>query len=85
MSKVPRNISGIELAKLLVKYGYEIQREKGSHLRLNSNYMGYSHKITIPDHEFLKIGTLNNILNNIADYLKVTKEQLIKELFTNYK
>ena len=69
MSKVPRNISGIELAKLLVKYGYDIQREKGSHLRLNSNYMGYSHKITIPDHKFLKIGTLNNILlNNLEDF-----------------
>lgn len=83
MSKIPRNISGTELAKLLEKYDYKIQREKGSHLRLTSNYMSYSHKITIPNHKFLKIGTLNNILNNISEYLKVTKEELINELFNN--
>lgn len=79
MAKLPRNLSGRELAKLLNGYGYEITRKSGSHLRLPSNIMGYEHRITIPDHSYLKIGTLNN---NIAEYLKIPKERLINELFS---
>ncbi|MBL5982116.1 periplasmic or secreted lipoprotein [Petrotoga sp. HWH.PT.55.6.1] len=81
MSKVPRNISGKELADLLGKYNYKILRKTGSHLRLNSDYMGYSHNITIPDHKFLKIGTLNSILRDVSEYLKITKEQMVEEIF----
>ena len=31
--KLPRDIGGEELAKLLSKYGYEITRQTGSHRR----------------------------------------------------
>ncbi len=43
--------------------------------------MGKEHKITIPDHQSLKIGTLNNILNDLSEYLKMDKQQLIEKLF----
>jgi len=81
MPKIPRDISGRELAQLLDKYEYEIKREAGSHMRLVSEIRGKEHKITIPDHNPIKIGTLNNILNDLADYLKITKKLLIDELF----
>jgi len=81
MPKVPRGISGRELAKLLGRYGYEITRETGSHIRLVSKLRNKEHKITVPDHRPIKIGTLNNILNNLADYLKVEKKGLLSELF----
>lgn len=81
MPKIPRDISGKELAKLLCKYGYKVVRTTGSHLRLTSNFMGYEHNITIPDHSSLKLGTLNNVLKDIAEYLKISKEQLIEDLF----
>ncbi len=81
MPKIPRDISGRELTKLLNKYRYRVVRETASHLRLTSDFMGYSHHITIPDHCALKVGTLNNILKDIAEYLKIPKEQLIEELF----
>jgi predicted RNA binding protein YcfA (HicA-like mRNA interferase family) len=81
MPKIPRDISGRELAKLLRKYNYTLIRETGSHLRLNTNIMGSSHSITIPDHTALKIGTINNILNEVASYLRISKEKLINELF----
>ncbi|MBC7320065.1 type II toxin-antitoxin system HicA family toxin [bacterium] len=81
MPKIPRDISGRELAKMLNKYGYTISRETGSHLRLTSDSMGYKHNITIPAHHILKIGTLNNILKDVAEYLKIPKDQLIEELF----
>ena len=81
MPKIPRDISGRELAKLLNRYKYKIVRETGSHIRLVSTYKQTEHRITIPDHQPTKIGTLNNILNDIVEYLKISKQELINELF----
>jgi predicted RNA binding protein YcfA (HicA-like mRNA interferase family) len=81
MPKIPRDISGRELAKLLNRYKYKIVRETGSHIRLVSTYKQTEHMITIPDHQPIKIGTLNNILNNIAEYMKMSKQELINKLF----
>ena len=81
MPKIPRDISGRELAKLLSRYKYKVVRESGSHIRLVSTHQQTEHKITIPDHQSTKIGTLNNILNDIAEYLKISKQELINELF----
>jgi predicted RNA binding protein YcfA (HicA-like mRNA interferase family) len=78
--KLPREISGEELAKLLKKYGYEITRQTGSHIRLTTTAKG-EHHITIPAHKYLKIGTLSGILNDIAAHFKMNKGDLIKELF----
>ena len=81
MPKIPRDISGRELAKLLDRYKYKVVRESGSHIRLVSTYKQIEHKITIPDHQSIKIGTLNNILNDIAEYLNLSKQELINVLF----
>lgn len=82
MPKIPRDISGRELAKLLgKKFDYQLTREVGSHIRLSSNRTGREHKITIPDHSGIKIGTLNNILKDLSNYLSISKEELLIELF----
>lgn len=78
--KLPREISGEELAKLLKKYGYEISRQTGSHIRLTTILQG-QHHITIPAHKYLKIGTLSSILNDIAIHFKIDKSDLIEKLF----
>jgi len=62
--KLPRDISGIELAKELVELEYHITRQTGSHIRLTTFENGVHH-ITIPAHNPLKIGTLAAILANI--------------------
>jgi predicted RNA binding protein YcfA (HicA-like mRNA interferase family) len=79
--KIPRDLSGQELVKLLKRYGYMPFRQKGSHMRLISYYRQTEHKITIPDHNYIKIKTLNNILSDISDYLQLSKEELVKALF----
>lgn len=56
--KLPRDIGGQELAKLLGKYGYSVTRQTGSHIRLTTLENG-EHHITIPAHPVLRIGTLN--------------------------
>mgnify|MGYP000105987131 CR=1 FL=1 len=78
--KLPRDLSGEELAKLLRKYGYEVTRQTGSHMRLTTKLEG-EHHITIPKHKTLKPGTLNSILRDVAEHLGVDKKELIKELF----
>ncbi|MBD3186621.1 addiction module toxin, HicA family [Candidatus Bathyarchaeota archaeon] len=78
--RIPRDVSAKELTKLLQKYGFEITRQTGSHLRLTTHLSGEYH-ITIPNHDPIKIGTLNNILSDIAEYLGMNKKDLISELF----
>ena len=78
--KLPRDLSGAELAKALSRIGYRITRQTGSHLRLTL-YTPSQHHITIPAHDPLKIGTLSAILSDIAGNLKVSREDLIRQLF----
>ena len=78
--RLPRDISGPQLAKALAKFGYGITRQTGSHLRLTTHTSG-EHHITIPTHDFLKIGTLSGILGEIARHLEISKARLIDELF----
>lgn len=79
--KLPRDISGVELARLLGRYGYLSMRQTGSHIRLTSNVQGAEHHITIPAHRSLKVGTLNGILSDVAEYLDLDRNRLAAELF----
>ena len=73
--KLPREISGEELAKRVEKYGYRITRQSGSHMRLTTTVRG-EHHITIPSHKHLKIGTLSGILSDIGAHLEMSKSDL---------
>jgi len=79
--KLPRDFDGLQLASLLRRYGYEITRQTGSHLRLTSTRKGPEHHITIPAHRELKVGTLSHILNEVSRYLEVDRGKLAEELF----
>lgn len=78
--KIPRDISGNELVKLLQEYSYKISRQTGSHMRLTTQQNG-EHHITIPNHSPIKIGTLAAILTEVAAHLGITKEELMQEMF----
>ena len=60
--KIPLNMSGERLVKLLRRFGFELTRQTGSHMRLTTTMREEFH-ITIPKHKSLKIGTLNNNLS----------------------
>jgi len=79
--KIPRDIGGEDLARLLGNYGYAISRQTGSHMRLTSSFKGTQHHVTIPLHTTLKIGTLNSILKDVAVYLEIDRRQLVETLF----
>jgi len=77
--KLPRDLSGPELAKSLRACGYEITRQTGSHLRLTTHQRG-EHHVTIPNHSPVKIGTLSGILNDVSQHLGISREELLNRL-----
>jgi len=63
MKKMPV-VSGKELIKVLRRYGFWVERQKGSHVRLIFKSLDKTIKLTIPLHDPLKKGTLSRILKD---------------------
>lgn len=78
--RLPRDLSGSDLAQTLGNLGYSITRQTGNHLRLTTQQHG-EHHLTIPQHDPLRVGTLSAILADVADHFKITREQLLNRLF----
>jgi predicted RNA binding protein YcfA (HicA-like mRNA interferase family) len=78
--KLPRDISGAELARSLKKLGYQVTRQTGSHMRLTTNDRG-QHHITIPNHDPIKVGTLSGILGDVATHFEMNREELVQTIF----
>jgi len=76
--KTPRNLSAQDLIKILGKYGYRITRQKGSHIRLTKATDTGEHHVTVPNHNPLRLGTLSAILNDVADHLRINKNDLLE-------
>ena len=78
MPRLPRDCSGQRIVRLLAEYGYDVVRQRGSHIRLHSER--YDHAITVPNHVTIRVGTLNNILNDVARATGIPKESLVENL-----
>ena len=79
MPKLPV-VSGEQVIKLLRKLGYEIIRQKGSHVRLRKITEAGEHNITVPKHPEVAKGTLNDILSKVSIWNNISKEKLIEML-----
>lgn len=77
MPRLPR-ITGEELVKALKKEGFEISRQKGSHVQLVKLLSGEKITFPVPVHsgKTLKLGTLNGILRKAG----ITVDRLIELL-----
>ena len=78
--RLPRDLSGDDLAKALKTLGYRPTRQTGSHLRLTTRQDG-EHHVTVPRHDALRIGTLSAILGDVAEHFKTNREDLSERLF----
>jgi predicted RNA binding protein YcfA (HicA-like mRNA interferase family) len=69
--KLPSDVSGQELVKALLRVGFIVNRQRGSHiiLRRDSPYA----RVVAPDHKRIRLGTLRQILNEAG----MTVEQLV--------
>ena len=77
--RLPRDWGGDKLAALLGRYGYQVTRQTGSHVRLTTQ-QGGEHHITIPRHASLRVGTLNAILKDVARHLGLERDDLLMAL-----
>jgi predicted RNA binding protein YcfA (HicA-like mRNA interferase family) len=79
--RLPRDLDGRKLASLLHRYGYQITRQTGSHIRLTSSARSAEHHVTVPAHKEIRVGTLHAILRDVAAYVEIDQAQLLDELF----
>lgn len=77
--KLPRDVSGDDLAKALKVFGYKVTRQTGSHMRLTTIESG-EHHITIPWHDPLRIGTLAAILDDVAMHFQLSRDELMAKI-----
>ena len=79
--KLPRSASGRQvIAALERSFGYCVVHREGSHVTLQTD-SPERHRITVPDHKALRVGTLNAILRAVAKAQGVGKQELIRKLF----
>lgn len=76
--KLPRDLSGDDLIKHLCKHwGYQRVHQVGSHVILQTQ-RPTPHRVAIPAHTALRIGTLNSILSAVALHKSVTREDVLR-------
>jgi predicted RNA binding protein YcfA (HicA-like mRNA interferase family) len=57
-----RVLSGSEVAEILNRHGFQIVRQRGSHMILQRNDEDSTTTVPVPDHKELKSGTLRSII-----------------------
>ncbi|MDQ3744328.1 MAG: type II toxin-antitoxin system HicA family toxin [Acidobacteriota bacterium] len=77
--KLPRDVSGDDLARALKALGYQVTRQTGSHLRLTTSEGG-EHHVTVPRHESLRVGTFATILDRVANHFGVGRNEILNRL-----
>jgi len=78
--KLPRDISGQQLVKVLCRnWGYQKVHQEGSHIILETDDPSHQ-RLAIPDHKYLRIGTIHNILRVVANHKNISREDILREL-----
>ena len=78
--KVPRDLSGARLIKGLCRdWDYRAVHQEGSHVILQTDTPGHQ-RLSVPNHNPLRIGTLNAILKAVAVHKGVERQALIDSL-----
>ena len=64
-----KTLSGDDVIKILVSFGFEIQSQKGSHVKLRRILSGQRQTLTIPYHREIDRGTFKAIIRQAARYI----------------
>jgi predicted RNA binding protein YcfA (HicA-like mRNA interferase family) len=78
--RIPRDLNGADLAKRVGQFGYTITRQSGSHIRLTRSNGDREQHLTIPAHKPLRVGTLRQILKDVAQHTHQTLEMVLEAL-----
>ena len=78
--KLPRDLAGRSLVKALCRdWDYRVVNQEGSHIILQTASPTHQ-RIPVPDHDPLRIGTLNSILRLVAAHKSVEREEILRSL-----
>jgi predicted RNA binding protein YcfA (HicA-like mRNA interferase family) len=78
--KLPRDLSGEDLIRHLCKrWDYQRVHQVGSHVILQTQRPA-PHRVAVPAHSALRVGTLNAILSAVAAHKSVSKEEILKDI-----
>jgi predicted RNA binding protein YcfA (HicA-like mRNA interferase family) len=78
--KLPRDLAGRALVKALCRdWGYRIVHQEGSHIILDTEEP-FPQRIAIPDHNPIRIGTLNTILRIVSAHKGVDRAEILRSL-----
>ncbi len=78
--KIPRGLSGKDLVALLCRdWDYRIVHQEGSHIVLETDNPSH-HRLVVPAHKSLRVGTLSAILRAVARHKGVERQDLLKSL-----
>ena len=78
--KLPRDLSGSTLIKHLCKnWDYRIVHQVGSHVILQTDIPTHQ-RLPVPEHDSLRVGTLNSILRLVANHKAVSREDILAGL-----
>ena len=75
MGELPQ-ISGRKLIKTLMKFGYTVVRQKGSHIRLVHILEKTKKPLTVPDHKVIGKGLMYKILRDAELDLEMFLQKL---------
>ena len=80
--KLPRDLSGRDLCGRLARhYGYTVTRQRGSHMTMERVTEAGEHSLTVPAHSALRTGTLNAIVNEVAEGVGLSSQAVKETLF----
>jgi predicted RNA binding protein YcfA (HicA-like mRNA interferase family) len=78
--KLPRDLYGRTLAAALCRHWeYQQVNQVGSHIIVQTETPKH-HRLSVPDHKPLRVGTLNGILRDVAAAKHVTREAILASL-----
>ena len=76
--KLPRDVSGPDLVRILCepRLGYRRVHQRGSHVIVETDDP-QQHRIAIPAHAALRLGTLNAIVSAVSRAKGIPKDDII--------
>jgi len=74
-----KNLAGSDLIKIFFLFGFEVQSQRGSHVKLYRLTNDIKQTLTIPNHKELDKGTLKAIIRQASKY--VSEESLASHFY----
>jgi len=78
--KLPRDLSGRDLVKIICgHWDYRVVHQVGSHIILQTETPSHQ-RIPVPDHDPIRICTLNSILRFVSRHKGIDRQEILKSI-----